>query len=176
MRKLFEDYQIIGLIANNPLYPIEPLASYGEILRAGRGVSSSINTLLDLESDIAVWRTESQEVSVLPLLGRIFKTLESIQSDVHDIRSQLIHITQNNNPAGLSDIVHHLDEFLKHKNIWYTILGKEKPTRILLLNQNSDELRAGGGFPGTAFLLEFDGGRMTRFSFQDIYALDWHLR
>ncbi len=32
--ELFEDYQIIGLVANNPIYPVEPLASYGEILRA----------------------------------------------------------------------------------------------------------------------------------------------
>lgn len=68
------------------------------------------------------------------------------------------------------------DNFLKNKNVWYTLAGKEKPARILLLNQNSDELRAGGGFPGTAFIIEFDAGKMTRFEFKDIYALDWHLR
>ncbi|MCB9806331.1 DUF4012 domain-containing protein [Candidatus Peribacteria bacterium] len=68
------------------------------------------------------------------------------------------------------------NNFLKYKDVWYTILGKKGPTRILLLNQNSDELRAGGGFPGTAFIIEFDGGKMTRFQFYDIYALDWHLR
>ena len=63
---------------------------------------------------------------------------------MHDIQSQLIHITHDENPAGISDIINHLDSFIQNKSIWYTILGREKPTRILLLNQNSDELRAGG--------------------------------
>lgn len=47
--------------------------------------------------------------------------------------------------------------------------------RILFLNQNSDELRAGGGFPGTAFVMEWDKGRMVHLSFHDIYALDYKL-
>ena len=47
--------------------------------------------------------------------------------------------------------------------------------RILFLNQNSDELRAGGGFPGTAFVMEWDEGRMVHLSFHDIYALDYKL-
>ena len=34
IRELFEDYQVIGIVANNPIYPIEPLASYGHILNA----------------------------------------------------------------------------------------------------------------------------------------------
>lgn len=67
------------------------------------------------------------------------------------------------------------NNFLGNINTWYTLAGRDAPTRILLLNQNSDELRAGGGFPGTAFIIEFDGGRMTRFEFKDIYALDWQL-
>ena len=37
-------------------------------------------------------------------------------------------------------------------------------------------MRAGGGFPGTAFVLEFDQGKLTRSQFSDIYALDWQLR
>ncbi len=176
IRELFEDYQIIGIIANNPIYPIEPLASYGAILSAGRAVSVSFTRLIDMQSDIALWRTQSQKQSIFPLLEKVFDAFGDIQSDMHDIQTQLMHITKNPNPAGISDLVGHFDGFMKNKNIWYTIFGREKPTRILLLNQNSDELRAGGGFPGTAFLLEFDGGRMTHFSFQDIYALDWHLR
>lgn len=28
IRDLFQDYQILGLVANNPLFPLEPLATY----------------------------------------------------------------------------------------------------------------------------------------------------
>ncbi len=135
-----------------------------------------MSDFIALQPDIEAWKSQSQTESVFPLLDKIFSIFETLQGDIHDVRAQLVHITHDENPAGISDIVNHLDSFLKNKNIWYSILGKEKPTRILLLNQNSDELRAGGGFPGTAFLLEFDQGKMIHFSFQDIYALDWHLR
>lgn len=139
-------------------------------------MSASLNDLIDMQPDIAAWKEQSQKQSMFPLMDRVFRIFGTLQSDIHDIQSQLIHITKDENPAGISDIVSHIDSLMQNKNVWYTIFGRERPTRILLLNQNSDELRAGGGFPGTAFLLEFDGGRMTHFSFQDIYALDWHLR
>lgn len=64
---------------------------------------------------------------------------------------------------------------IRHRDIWYKVLGSQGPIRILVLNQNSDELRAGGGFPGTAFVMEWDNGRTVHLSFHDIYALDYKL-
>jgi len=40
--------------------------------------------------------------------------------------------------------IHRLETFLKYKKIWYDLLGQSGPTKILILNQNNDELRAGG--------------------------------
>jgi len=68
-----------------------------------------------------------------------------------------------------------LSAFIAHRDAWYKALGAKGPMRILFLNQNSDELRAGGGFPGTAFVMEWDEGRMVHLSFHDIYALDYKL-
>ncbi len=62
---------------------------------------------------------------------------------------------------------------MRHQDVWYTLLGKNGRTRILILNQNNDELRAGGGFPGTVFVIEFEDGIIQNISFHDIYELDY---
>lgn len=44
-----------------------------------------------------------------------------------------------------------------------------------MLNQNRDELRANGGFPGSAIELTFYKGRLEKYEKKDIYFYDWHL-
>ena len=105
----------------------------------------------------------------------LFGSLADLAREGHTTETLLTHVA---GPASLTEIhemTKGLDALLRDQETWYRLLGKDGPTRILVLNQNSDELRAGGGFPGTAFLIEFDQGKMTHFSFQDIYTLDWHL-
>ena len=45
----------------------------------------------------------------------------------------------------------------------------------LVLNQNRDELRANGGFPGSAVEVTLYKGRLIKYEKQDIYFYDWHL-
>lgn len=42
------------------------------------------------------------------------------------------------------------------------LLGQDGPRSFLVLGQNTDEIRATGGFIGTAGVVTFDGGRVTR--------------
>lgn len=51
------------------------------------------------------------------------------------------------------------------------LLGAEGPRRYLLLAQNSDELRATGGFISGVGLLAVDHGQITHLDFQDSYAI-----
>lgn len=44
---------------------------------------------------------------------------------------------------------------ITHEKALMTALGHEMPQRYLILNQNRDELRATGGFPGSAIFVEF---------------------
>ncbi len=105
-------------------------------------------------------------------MKEIFRWLSGMDDDIQELFTMI----QSKAPEIESSTASTLwTNLLKNEDIWYTILGRDGPTRILLLNQNSDELRAGWGFPGTAFIIEFDAGRMTRFDFFDIYALDWNL-
>lgn len=67
-----------------------------------------------------------------------------MQDNIHTLAISLFSITTPN--EGLQEkyflYKEYLDKFLDHKDIWYQILGKDKKTRILVLNQNNDELRA----------------------------------
>lgn len=56
------------------------------------------------------------------------------------------------------------------------IAGFAKPQTYLLLFQNSNELRPTGGFIGSIGLLTFDGGVISSFTIQDVYAVDGQLK
>ena len=166
------DYQILAPVLGNPFFPIEPLATYGRVLDIGYDLVQRTDRLRDIEDDIMTWKDAADTTSVFPIVREVMKWLSSMDSDI----TELSRMIQTHAPElGWETPYTFWTNFLKHEDIWYSLLGWEKPTRILLLNQNSDELRAGGGFPGTAFIIEFDAGRMTRFEFYDIYALDWKL-
>ena len=77
------------------------------------------------------------------------------------------------------DLVNRLDRWLP---LWQTTLdalalmptwlGADKPRLYLLVAQNSDELRATGGFVSTVALVRVERGRITLEEFQDSYAVD----
>ncbi|MEW5720534.1 MAG: DUF4012 domain-containing protein, partial [Chloroflexota bacterium] len=53
-----------------------------------------------------------------------------------------------------------------------TLLGADKPRAYLLVAQNSDELRATGGFVSNVALVRVDRGKITLEEFQDSFAVD----
>lgn len=173
LRAMRQDYQILAPVIRNPLIPLEPLATYGRALDIAFGIARDLDILGEAEASLMQWHEESRTESVFPIVDRIFAWLESIDDEIDELRDML-SVQAPGFDVGAPFAL--WKNILGHRETWYDLLGKNGPTRILLLNQNSDELRAGGGFPGTAFIIEFDGGRMTRFQFYDIYALDWHLR
>ncbi len=60
------------------------------------------------------------------------------------------------------------------------LLGYPQPIHYLVLLQNADELRPGGGFIGNVGTVTVDGGDVTDFAFTDVYNIDnpssydWH--
>lgn len=55
---------------------------------------------------------------------------------------------------------------------WNTFLGFEEPRTYLLVAQNSDELRASGGYLPGAWLLRLNEGRIERLQFWDTVDVD----
>ncbi|MCB9806330.1 hypothetical protein H6768_00180 [Candidatus Peribacteria bacterium] len=70
-----EDYQIIAPIIQNPIFPIEPLATYGRALRIGYDVVSRVEELSILEVELMAWKNTSSTQSIFPLLDEVFSWL-----------------------------------------------------------------------------------------------------
>jgi len=60
---------------------LEPLASYGKILRGLRDVADSIDGALSLQPQLLSWTKQREEISIFPLLDSAFTTLV----DIHEI-------------------------------------------------------------------------------------------
>jgi|GEM_PF-1025502 len=172
LHEMRQDFQILTPLIQNPLIPLEPLATYGRALESGYTLVKSIDVLKEQETEAMHWKSVAKTTSIFPLVDGVFHWIESIDKDI----KSLLEMVQTQGDFDTTLIGDFWSSIQRYREAWYTLLGRDGPTRILLLNQNSDELRAGGGFPGTAFIIEFDAGKMTRFQFYDIYALDWHLR
>ena len=68
---------------------------------------------------------------------------------------------------------------VKIKNSFKTlkkILGQDHPHTILFLLQNSDEIRASGGFIGSLLFITFNDGIITQNEFKDVFEFDSHFK
>lgn len=67
-------------------------------------------------------------------------------------------------------------QFLRdHEAEILRMLGSEGPVRYIVFNQNRDEIRANGGFPGTIFTFTLFQGNILEYRKDDVYYYDWNL-
>jgi len=133
----------------------------GAEIEAGRATKTSLGTALLIAA-------ESQQSTI----QRAQKTL----SDVAHVRTQ-VNATQVS-----ADTQALLDQVDRLVPMWQTainvlanartILGAERPRTYLLLAQNSDELRATGGFISGVGLVQIEQGKISVLDFQDSFAID----
>ena len=60
------------------------------------------------------------------------------------------------------------------KNI-LQMLGHDEPQRYIIFNQNRDEIRANGGFPGSVITFTLYKGNVLDYRTDDVYYYDWNL-
>ena len=56
-----------------------------------------------------------------------------------------------------------------------TMLGHNSPERYMIFNQNRDEIRANGGFPGSIISFTLYKGNVLDYRTDDVYYYDWNL-
>lgn len=64
------------------------------------------------------------------------------------------------------------DLWMEAKDPVLTLLGSDLPQHYLILLQNNDEMRMGGGFIGSFAIAEVNDGRVTDLDFHDVYDFD----
>jgi len=55
------------------------------------------------------------------------------------------------------------------------MLGHDEPQRYIIFNQNRDEIRANGGFPGSVITFTLYKGNVLDYRTDDVYYYDWNL-
>jgi hypothetical protein len=55
------------------------------------------------------------------------------------------------------------------------MLGDINPQRYIVFNQNRDEIRANGGFPGSILSFTLYKGNILDYRADDVYYYDWNL-
>lgn len=65
--------------------------------------------------------------------------------------------------------------YLSHDADILTMLGHDEPQRYMILNQNRDEIRANGGFPGSVITFTLYKGNVLDYRTDDVYYYDWNL-
>ncbi len=68
-----------------------------------------------------------------------------------------------------------LDWALKNQKDILNMLGHTNPQRYIVFNQNRDEIRANGGFPGSILSFTLYKGNVLDYHGDDVYYYDWNL-
>lgn len=89
LRAMKEDYQIMAPFVQNPIFPIEPLATYGRALSILYGIVTQMDTLADIESDVMQWRASANLKSIFPIMDETFSWLRDIDPDIRSLHTMV---------------------------------------------------------------------------------------
>jgi len=138
--------------------PVAPNRSYSDLTKDEKrailtGLNANLSKLRDAREKIAIaseaWKHVPQDQLFAPLRDRLAPLADR-----------------------LPDASRQLDEAVSMLEIAIPILGYPTPKTYLVLLQNADELRPGGGFIGNVGLMHVDGGDLDHIDFEDVYAVD----
>lgn len=121
LRRMRGDYQILAPIIQNPFFPLEPLATYGKVLNITYGIVTDIDVLYDAEAELMQWKEKSSTTSVFPIIDMVFNWMGSINPDVQSV----LQMIESQNDFDIGGAKNFWDNIQKHRDTWYTILGKK---------------------------------------------------
>ncbi|MDQ5951158.1 MAG: hypothetical protein QG639_435, partial [Patescibacteria group bacterium] len=123
------------------------------------------SAVLVMQSSLSGTDSASVE-SVLPSLAKIKNSLLLIQKNLPNT-----FLIQDEVPPDYQKLLQESSKSIGDIETILTSLSQGKQTWVVLL-QNSEEIRATGGFPGSYVLLNFDTGMLREIIVEDIYDAD----
>ncbi|HVM90808.1 MAG TPA: DUF4012 domain-containing protein [Verrucomicrobiae bacterium] len=138
--------------------PVAPTRSYSDLSKDEKRA-----ILASLEANLPKLRAAREKVAIA---SEAWKHVPQDQLFA-PLRDRLAPLADR-----LPDASRQLDEAVSMLEIAIPILGYPTPKTYLVLLQNADELRPGGGFIGNVGLMHVDGGDLDHIDFEDVYAVD----
>jgi len=150
----------------------------GGIAEAGRLTLEGVEPLVTAWGEPPAEGAGSLLEQVLPALVDAGPRLAEAQAELERVTAARAELDISRLSPRVAAQVERLDRYLpllrlavQAARLAPNLLGAEGPRSYLVLAQNSDELRATGGFISGVGLLRLDGGRIVELSFQDSYAV-----
>jgi len=111
-----------------------------------------------------------------PTVDRINVELAAIAADRAAIHPRQLWPALRGPIAEIDATVARASPLLKEYPFWrdaaLSILGADRPRTYLVLNQDSAEIRATGGFIGSVGFLRINAGQVGEFEFKDVYNFE----
>lgn len=180
---------------DSPVLSVPSVRTAGHVIRGGGHLAEAAKIVAGIWKDYAAETSEYPDLASALGSGSTFKATDFVESHFDRIRqadteissalAEYSKIESLGNPeydakfktavTTLVEVQGRLRFVMTHEGAILAALGHQSPQRYLILNQNRDELRATGGFPGSAVFVEFYKGRLSKYEKKDIYYYDWHL-
>ncbi len=186
-------FDMIDLAQRAGNWGLKMTRSLESVVRAIPAQSGSLSPQITLSKNPSLYfRSPPKDIFLLDSLG-IDSPTDWIQNNpqmieaVSDSWSQVAHIysgvkwnsqyAQKMRKAGniLSELSHVLAEYQSWQEYWLQFLGSKTPQRYMVFNQNRDEIRANGGFPGSIISFTLYKWNILDYRSDDVYYYDWNL-
>ncbi len=161
------------------------VAVVGDLLSAAETVDVVTGELVNPIEAHRSFNDLSQEEkrAILAKLSRALPDIRAAQAKVSVALDTWNRIPQNELVApirlaflpiaeNLPKLTRSFDEVVPLLEVFIPLAGYPDPANFLVVLQNSDEMRATGGFLGTWGVIHVDGGDLAEFEFNDVYSLD----
>lgn len=140
LQVLKRELTLFSPIIANPLIPLEPIRSYVVVLDSVDILLKKLTKGEGMIGQVLSWWEVSDSQSIFPLIDDIYSWIDETDPPMQKTLKNVMNFMENEQIQSLSDIWNTL---ISERETLEKILGKHGPSRILFLNQNSDELRAG---------------------------------
>ncbi|MDQ1343728.1 MAG: hypothetical protein QG650_448, partial [Patescibacteria group bacterium] len=180
---------------DSPVISVPSVRTAGHVVRGGEHLAKAAKTFGDVWKAFAGETSKYPDVTLAFSSGSDFKATDflekhagdftKIDAEISKALAEYSKIQSLGNPeydarfkSAVTMLISAQDRLrflLSHQSAILSSLGHRAPQRYLILNQNRDEIRATGGFPGSAVFVELYKGRLTKYEKKDIYYYDWHL-
>ena len=176
------DGPAFGVLAHVPLFGTE-VRSARRVLGAASDASSAMNEVLgalgqlnvdgDVHAGLDVGTAVGEADRLRPTIRRTLSILRTARRRATDARprTSAIKSAQSQLLRGIEQINEQAGAALGLLDLGDAVISSGRPLRLLLLGQDSWELRPTGGFIGSWGILELSGGRMRLERYEDATTL-----
>ncbi len=170
-------YSVSKYQTNNALETADNFLKFGQNIIKSAQIFLNITQKIDFEQEknllTIIKQAEDDIKQALVELKKAEKNLqEAKKGKFANQFSEEIEIAE----IVLADLIFVTEKANKNFTALKTLLGDKHPHTILVLFQNSREIRANGGFIGSLYFITFNNGEIIKREFKDVYDFDSQLR